>query len=178
MKYSHYSRSEAKKIARFFNDVFSDSEGPSEGALIEKLVLDIIATTAEKDIYGFVAEEGEQLIGSIFFTRLTFEKPIEAFILSPVAVHSEHQGKGIGQKLITHGLEQLKKDGVEMVFTYGDPNYYSKVGYQQISEDVIQAPLKMSMPHGWLCQSLVGDEIPRISDRPRCVEAFNDQRYW
>ncbi|MEL6821484.1 MAG: GNAT family N-acetyltransferase [Calditrichota bacterium] len=105
MKYSHYNRSEAKEITRLFNDVFSDSEGPSEGALIEKLVLDITNTTEEKDVYGFVAEEGEQLIGSIFFTRLTFDALIKAFILSPVAVHLEHQGKGVGQNLINHGLE-------------------------------------------------------------------------
>lgn len=178
MEYSTYNPSEAVTIARLFNDVFSQSEGPSEGALIEKLVLDIIQTTAEKDIYGFVANEDEQLIGSIFFTRLTFEKPIEAFILSPVAVHPEHQGKGIGQKLIKYGLQHLKSAGVELAFTYGDPNYYSKVGYQQISEDVIQAPVKMSMPHGWLCQSLVEKEIPQIEERPRCVAAFNDPTYW
>ncbi|MEL6821483.1 MAG: hypothetical protein AAFP70_06970 [Calditrichota bacterium] len=67
---------------------------------------------------------------------------------------------------------------MQLVFTYDDPNYYAKVGYQQISEDVIQAPMKMSMPHGWLCQSLVGNEIPQISEKPRCVEAFNDPKYW
>ncbi|MGH1365629.1 MAG: GNAT family N-acetyltransferase [Calditrichia bacterium] len=178
MDFSSYKEAEKTEIRRLFHDVFSQSEGPSEGALIAKLVLDLINTTTTPDIFGFVAKDEEKLIGSIFFTRLSFDTQIEAFILSPVAVHSDYQSKGIGQKLITHGLEQLKNAGVELAFTYGDPNYYSKVGFQQVSEEIIQAPLKMSQPEGWLCQSLVGNEILPIQDKPRCVPALNDPVYW
>jgi len=178
MDFSSYKELEKTEIKQLFYNVFSESEGSSEGALIANLVLDLMDTTAINDISGFVAKDEEKLIGSIFFTRLNFDTPIEAFILSPVAVHSDYQGKGIGQTLINYGLQQLKKNEVELAFTYGDPNYYSKVGFQQISEDMIKAPLKMSQPEGWLCQSLAGDEIMPISDKPRCVEALNDQKYW
>jgi hypothetical protein len=54
----------------------------------------------------------------------------------------------------------------------------NRAGFQPLAESVIQAPLKLSMPHGWLGQSLAGKVIPTINERPSCVEAFNDPAYW
>ena len=64
------------------------------------------------------------------------------------------------------------------LFTYGDPNYYSKVGFKPITEKLIKAPLKLSYPEGWLAQSLVSDEIQPITGNSYCVEAFNKPRIW
>ncbi|MDY6978460.1 MAG: N-acetyltransferase [Pseudomonadota bacterium] len=178
MKLSSYKESDKYEIKQLFEDVFAESEGPEEGRLISGLVLDLLNTTKSQDIFGFVAREGEKITCGLFFTRLHFDGPIEAFILSPVAVKTECQGKGIGKKLINYGLEQLRDKGVKLVFTYGDPAFYSKVGFKQITEEVVQAPLPLSQPEGWLCQSLDGDEIKPVSGRPRCVEALNKPEYW
>jgi len=43
-------------------------------------------------LYGFVAIENEKIIGSIFFTQLTFQSEVNAFLLSPVAIHTNCQG--------------------------------------------------------------------------------------
>lgn len=87
-----------------------------------------------------------------------------AFILSPVAVSTDVQGKGVGQALIRYGLDHLKSLGVELVFTYGDPGYYSKVGFEQITEAIVKAPWPLSQPIGWLALALwrcgSGDEWP------------------
>lgn len=83
--------------------------------------------------------------------------------MAPVAIHTDWQGRGIGQNLIKYGIYHLKKEGVTLMFTYGDPNYFSKVGFSQITEKVAKAPLKLSQPEGWLCQSLVGSEIEPIT---------------
>lgn len=99
-------------------------------------------------------------------------------MLAPVAVHSKHQGKGIGKALINYGLEEMKNLSVAVVVTYGDPSFYSKVGFQPLSESIIQAPLKLSMPEGWLGQSLSEELIPTIDKRPTCVNEFNDPVYW
>ena len=56
--------------------------------------------TDAQDLYGFVATENQQIIGSIFFTKLSFQNGVNAFLLSPVAIDTSCQGKGIGQKLI------------------------------------------------------------------------------
>lgn len=178
MKFSSYKNSEEIEIHRLFTKVFSDSEGLSEGTRIGYLVLNMLRNTEPKDIFGFVATEQEQIIGSIFFTRLTFDSPVEAFILSPVAVLTNYQGQGVGQKLIKYGIDQLRKKGVKLVFTYGDPVFYSKVGFQCITEEVAKAPLKLTHPEGWLCQSLDGGEIKPIPGNSCCVSALDKPEYW
>ena len=147
-----YSPSNIDEIKQLFTKVFSDSEGQSEGLLIGNLVYDLMTGTDVQDLYGFVAIENEKIIGSIFFSRMTFETEVNAFILSPVAIHTNYQRKGVGQKLINFGIKHLKEKGVGLVFTYGDPKFYSKVGFSLITEKLVKAPLALTYPEGWLAQ--------------------------
>ena len=80
--------------------------------------------------------------------------------------------------IINFGISHLKSQGVNLVFTYGDPNFYSRVGFKPVSESTIKAPLKLSYPEGWLAQSLDGSRIKAIKGAVHCVEALNDQKYW
>ena len=178
MNLSQYSSNDSEAIEKLFTKVFSDSEGQSEGLLIGKLARDLMRSTDPEDLYGFIAVENGQVIGSIFFSRITFESGVNAFILAPVAIHTDYQGQGIGQKLINFGIKVLKENGVDLVFTYGDPDFYRKVGFRPISETVAKAPFKLKYPHGWLCQSLPGNEIEPISGNSHCVEALNHPEYW
>jgi putative acetyltransferase len=178
MKISEYKSGDIKEVNQLIVDVFSASKGKEEGLSIGRLVHNLVTEADTKDVFGFVATEYNQVIGSIFFTRLTFQNGINAFILSPVAIHTNSQGKGVGQKLINFGIETLKENNVALVFTYGDPNYYSKVGFKSISEKIVKAPLKMTQPEGWLCQSLVSNEITPIAGNSYCVEALNNPEYW
>jgi putative acetyltransferase len=107
-----YNPNNADEIKSLFTKVFTDSEGQSEGILIGNLASELMTETDGKDLYGFVAVENEEILASIFFSRLIFESNICAFILSPVAVHTEHQGKSIGQQLINYGIKRLKDEGV------------------------------------------------------------------
>ncbi|MFK5970775.1 MAG: N-acetyltransferase [Candidatus Marithrix sp.] len=178
MEFLTFKSSKSEEIKNLFTKVFSDSEGQSEGELIGNLTYDIITTTDAQDLYGFVATENEQIIGSIFFTRLTFQSGVNAFLLSPVAIHTSYQRKGIGQKLINFGINRLKENRVSILFTYGDLNFYSKVGFKLITEKIAKAPLKLTYSEGWLAQSLVSDEIEPIIGNSYCVEAFNKPEIW
>ena len=178
MKLSTYNPSNIEEIKQLFTKTFSDSEGQSEGLLIGNLAYDLMTNTDGHDLYCFVAIENEIIFGCIILSRLTFESEVNAFLLSPVAIHTSYQGKGIGQKLIDFGLNTLKKNGVELTFTYGDPSFYSKVGFSIIAEKVAKSPLKLTYPEGWLCQSLVSDEIKPIKGNSFCVEALNKPELW
>ncbi len=178
MKFTPYNPSDIAEIKQLFIKTFSDSEGQSEGLIIGNLVFDLVTQADGDDLYGFVATENQHIIGSIFFSRMTFENKVEAFLLSPVAIVTSCQGKGVGQKLINFGLNALKERGVELVFTYGDPNFYTKVGFSHITEKVIKAPFKLTYPEGWLGQSLGGDEIEPITGNSHCVDAFNNPELW
>jgi len=178
MQLSTYSSNNIEEIKQLFTKVFSDSEGQPEGVLIGNLVYDLMTGTDAQNLYGFVATENEKIIGSIFFTHLTFETEVNAFLLSPVAIHTDYQGKGIGQTLINFGIHQLKEYDARLIFTYGDSKFYSKVGFSLISETLAKAPFTLTYPEGWLAQSLLSDEIQPILGNSHCVEALNKAEYW
>lgn len=178
MKLSAYNPDRADEIKSLFTAVFSDSEGQSEGLLIGNLAYELMTETDRKDLYGFTALEQDTLIGCIFFSRLTFESDICAFILSPVAILTSHQGRGVGQELINFGIQCLKAAGVELVVTYGNPDYYAKVGFHPITEETVRAPRQLTYPHGWLGQSLVGASIEPMAGRSTCVKALDKPEYW
>jgi len=167
-----------EEVTGLFTSVFTASEGEKEGRLIGNLASELSSRIDNQEIICFGTYEEGSIIGSIFFTRLRFNGVIQVYMLAPVAVSTKHQGKGVGQALINYGLDELKNRSVAVVVTYGDPSFYSKVGFQALSENVIQAPLKLSMPEGWLGQSLTEEPIPAINDRPTCVKEFNDPVYW
>jgi predicted N-acetyltransferase YhbS len=166
------------EVVKLFTSVFTSSEGEEEGRLIGKLSSELASNIDNEEIICFGVFENDSLIGSIFFTRLQFDQPVQVYMLAPVAVSTEHQGQGAGQALIKYGINELNNRSVDVVVTYGDPSFYSKVGFQALSENVIQPPLELSMPFGWLGQSLTGEPIPTIHERPVCVKEFNDPVYW
>ena len=170
--------SDQQSISTLFSSVFRYAEGEKEGQLLGNLTAELGANIDDKEIVCFGSFAGEILIGSIFFTRLSFRQSITVFMLAPVAVRTENQGQGVGQTLINHGLNAMKCRSVEVVVTYGDPDYYSKLDFKPLSESTIQAPLDLSMPFGWQGISLTNDPIPVIEERPSCVKEFNDPVYW
>ncbi len=179
MKFSKYKTSDIKGIMQLFTNVFSDSEGESEGLVIGNLTYDLMTTSNKNDIYVFIAIEDKKIIGSVIFSRIRFEKSdIIAFILSPMAIDTKYHNQGIGQKLINFAIDSLKENQIELLFTYGDPKFYCKVGFLVIKESIIKAPLKLTYPEGWLCQSLVDDKIKAIYGNSHCVTALQKQQYW
>jgi predicted N-acetyltransferase YhbS len=178
MNYKTLDKSNQKEVAELFTSAFSSSVGEEEGVLVGNLSSELASSIDNEESICFGIYENESLIGSIFFTRLKFNSPIKVYMLAPVAVSTDYQEKGIGQALIKYGLNEIKKRSVSVVVTYGAPSFYSKVGFQPLSENVIRAPLKLSMPYGWLGQSLTAEPIPAIKERPVCVKEFNDPAYW
>jgi predicted N-acetyltransferase YhbS len=178
MNHKILDKNSQEEVTSLFTSVFTASEGEKEGRLIGHLASELSSGIDDEEIICFGAYEEESIIGAIFFTRLRFNQALQAYMLAPVAVSTKHQGKGVGQALIKYGLNELKKRSVAVVITYGDPSFYSKVGFQALSENIIQAPLKLSLPEGWLGQSLTEQPIPTINERPRCVKEFNNPVYW
>lgn len=169
----------ATELPELFRDVFTASEGEEEGAVIGALVSDLLETTRRDDLHAAISHDGPQVLGCILFSRLRFDQdPRQVFLMSPVAVRTDRQKAGIGQRLIAFGLDELRRDKVDFVVTYGDPNYYGKTGFFPISEKVAQAPLPLSHPHGWLGQSLTGAEMAPFKGPSHCVRAFNKPELW
>ena len=178
MNYSVFQLPDSQNVIDLFASVFTHSEGKEEGQLISELVSNLISTTAPDDLVGFVAKNHDGFVGCIFFSRFVVPNDQLAFMLSPVAVATDVQNQGVGLGLINFGLQYLKQKQVELVFTYGDPAYYSKLGFQQIDEHTVKAPFKLSQPIGWLGQSLNGETLQPMQGVTGCVEALSDAKYW
>jgi len=72
----------------------------------------------------------------------------------------------------------MKEKGTQIAVTYGDPAYYTKTGFEPLSQELIPPPLELSLPIGWLGQSLIEKPIPELPGPSRCVIAFNNPAYW
>ena len=179
MEFSTDYKTHADPIVNLFTATFTASEGEEEGQLIGGLARRLLTETPAGDIYVYTAWEDGSLLGSICFTRLTYtDEPRTIFLLGPVAVATERQRQGIGQRLITHGITSLREKGVDIVVTYGDPNFYSRVGFTSVTQDEVPSPYSLQHPEGWLAQSLTGDTITPLKGPVYCVEAFKDPIFW
>ncbi len=166
-------------ISALFAASFGDSEGEAEGRLIGQLAADLMATTKPEDLRVFSAVERGEIIGAIAFSKLDYpEDARRVFLLSPVAVATARQRRGVGEKLLRHGLNALRGEGAEIAMTYGDPDYYRRVGFAQITPEVAQPPFRLQQVHGWLGQSLTDQPLTPLTGPCRCVPAFDKPEYW
>lgn len=169
----------ADALITMFTDSFTASEGAEEGAVIRTMVTDMLSTVPAKDMFVFSAWEENALLGAIIFTRMRFDEDDRTvFILSPVAVAPAHQRKGVGQYMLRHGLEALRDAGVDIALTYGNPKYYDKVGFAQITPEQAAPPQALKYPYGWLGQSLTGGDFAPLKGPSACIAALNKPEYW
>lgn len=179
MEFTTEYKDKTHDIIAMFLTTFTASEGPEAGGLIERLVADMLSSLTSDDMHVFSAVENGEVLACIIFTRMRYpEDDRTVFILAPVAVATGQQGKGLGQRLISHGLQALHGKGVDVALTYGDINFYSKVGFAQITEADAQPPLPLQYPEGWLGQALAETQFTPLTGPSRCVGPLDDPDHW
>ena len=96
-----------------------------------ELTRDMLADPSAKPLLSLLAFEEDKAVGHILFTRgVLLGKPeVKVSILAPLAVLPSYQKQGIGGQLIKQGVERLTKQGVDLVFVVGHPQYYPKYGF-------------------------------------------------
>jgi predicted N-acetyltransferase YhbS len=130
-----------------------------------------------------VALDNGEIIGHTLFTPATIRlmgRDVEAVGVGPVAVHPDHQNRGVGQVMLKYGHEAAREGGYEIAFMHGHPKYYPRVGYVachgfgQINIDTeklgpVTQPLRPRPP--------VADDLPWLVERLR-VEFANVDFGW
>lgn len=86
-----------------------------------------------------VAVSDDIVLGHIMFSRISVGQS-EAIALAPLSVRTDWQRKGIGKLLVTAGHRQARKMGYSCSVVLGNPDYYSKFGYERASNYGIIAP--------------------------------------
>lgn len=107
-----------------------------------------------------VAVSGDIVLGHIMFSRISVG-PSEAIALAPLSVRADWQRKGIGKFLVTaaHGL--ARKLGYSCSIVLGEPDYYSKFGYEKTSNYGILAPFDVPDEYYMVCKLDKNYDIPK-----------------
>ena len=129
------------------------------------------------EVHSLVATEGASVIGHVIFTICGVAgHPEQTALLAPLGVAPARQGRGVGSALVRAGVTRMEAAGISCVYVLGDPNYYSRFGFEQesdvappyalpeewrsawqsLSVDLPKRPLRgpLSLPEPWLQPAL------------------------
>ena len=88
-------------------------------------------------ILSLVARQGEAVVGHILFSPVRIVQlegwTVTGMGLGPLAVHPEHQDKGIGSALCEAGMQRMAFAGYPYVVVLGHPTYYPRFGFTRAS---------------------------------------------
>lgn len=110
---------------------------PDEADLVDKLRHDGHA------LISLVAEADASIVGHILFSRMWIDASaglVSAVALAPMAVHPDHQRRGIGSRLISSGLELLRDRNEKIVIVLGHPGYYPRFGFSTDKARLLESP--------------------------------------
>jgi predicted N-acetyltransferase YhbS len=77
----------------------------------------------------FVATEDGAIVGSVRLWDVAAGAGQRALLLGPLAVSPEHQGKGIGAKLMKQAIATARMRGHGAILLVGDAPYYGRFGF-------------------------------------------------
>ena len=156
--------------------------GETEGPVVSQLARNILHDPTAAPLLSLVAEAGGEIIGNIIFSPVKIDGAPEdtvAYILAPLAVIQKYQRKGVGKSLIETGLMMLQQRGAELIFVYGDPNYYSRSGFEAAGIDKFSPPYKLNYPpEAWMVLELNPGALKKSAGMVKCCSSLSSKEYW
>ncbi len=147
---------------------------------MNQLARDLMETQSTPETWCFGLRVDNRLIAVMGLSPIEFvsEAAISGYILAPLAVHAEFQGRGYARQLIEGGIQQLKHQGVDIVCVYGDPDFYGRFEFDVSLGARFSPPYPLEFPWGWHARKISDVEVPLESLRFQCVSALSDPIYW
>ena len=168
--------SDRENIRDLYLQAFSDDEKE----IVASLASNLLNEETTPPTLSLVTEIEGSLAGHIVFSPVTPDTAtdLRGYILAPLAVRPEYQLRGIGSKLIESGIEHLKKNGIDVIFVYGDPAYYARFGFQSETAIKYIPPYELEYPSGWL--AIAFNETGRINESVKisCVGPLLNPKLW
>jgi predicted N-acetyltransferase YhbS len=75
-------------------------------------------------------------------------------------------------------MQQLLKTDVNILFVYGDPEYYRKFCFSADVADRYIPPYKLQYPCGWQAIVLNESNVEKSPNRIACVTSLCDPKLW
>jgi len=174
VKIRHSNQHDIKAIAALHRLAFGSEEGDS----VADLAVDLIADESSLPVMSLVAQEQDHLIGHILFTAVAVDgfEALKGQMLSPLAVAPKMQKQGIGSKLVSKALEELKAQGIDYAVVYGSPDYYGRFGFSV--DHSIQAPYPLKFPFGWQALAFSSVGLDELNGLLKCAKPFQNPDHW
>jgi putative acetyltransferase len=152
---------EALTAAAFLNAPHADHT--------EQFIVNALRNAGKLTI-SLVADAEGTLVGHVAVSPVSISDGASGwFGLGPVSVVPEHQGRGVGSRLVREALRLLFEQGAAGCVVVGEPRYYGRFGFQADPKLIFP-----EVPAEYL------QAIPFGSSRPQGVvsyhEAFNAQQ--
>lgn len=145
------------------------------------LVADLLADPTAQPLLSLLARAEGRPVGHILFTAVRLEgaaSGLRLAILAPLAVVPDAQRKGIGGRLIEHGIRLLGEAGVSLVLVLGHPGYYPRHGFQPAGRYGLRAPYPVSQESAWMVRPIILNVLGRVQGRIACADALDRLEYW
>jgi predicted N-acetyltransferase YhbS len=88
----------------------------------------------------FVATDEGHIVGSVRLWDVSAGPGRDAILLGPLAVAPEHQGNGIGGKLMKHAIAAARMRGHGAILLVGDAPYYGRFGFSAEKTGLLWMP--------------------------------------
>ena len=98
-------------------------------------------------LLSLVATLDDRVVGHIMYSPLSVGGDVTGAALGPMAVLPEHQGRGVGSRLVEAGNRKLKDAGCPFIIVVGHAHYYPRFGFRPASA------------HGIKCEWEVPDDV-------------------
>jgi predicted N-acetyltransferase YhbS len=87
-----------------------------------------------------VAEQDEDLVGTVRLWRVCAGPSRPALLLGPLAVEEACRGHGIGTALMRRAIAAARRRGYRAVLLVGDPPYYERFGFSSQKTGALWLP--------------------------------------
>jgi len=106
-----------------------------------------------------VAEDEGDVVGHVALSPVTISDSTDSWYgLGPISVLPNKQGKGIGSKLMSAAIQELKNIKAKGCVLLGDPDYYHRFGFKTIEGLVLP-----DVPHEYFQALVFQGDLPQGS---------------
>ncbi|WP_052339696.1 GNAT family N-acetyltransferase [Gorillibacterium massiliense] len=116
-----------------------------------------------------VAEKDGEIVAHCLLTPCTVwveGEEVPTVFFAPVGVRPDHQGKGMGGRIIEEGIQRARKKGNALVFLLGHSRYYPRFGFHThifgTSRIAITVPAVSDLAVGLSERRVVPEDIPQL----------------
>ena len=161
-------------------DIHLSAFPEGEREVVSALAVKLLAEETTPPTIALLAEIEGSVVGHVGFSPVTInsKEKHQGYILAPLGIKPDYQNQRIGSQLIENGIQRLLMLGVDILFVYGDPAYYSRFGFSVDAAIAYIPPYPLEYPFGWQGIDLKGRSTEKSPIKITCVASLSDPTLW